>query len=144
MRRVDNGGMPENSTPAVRLLAPSQVAEILGVGVDEVIALVMDGRLRGMRVGAPAQWRVEEASISTYLDDQAEEARRIALWHQSQTASFPELWAPASCATRTDHRQRRTAASSRTQATTSNGMMRNPVTDAARRGDPGSCRARSR
>lgn len=92
VRRVDNGGVPENSTPAVRLLAPSQVAEILGVGVDEVIALVMDGRLRGMRVGAPAQWRVDEASISTYLDDQAEEARRIALWHQSQTASFPELW----------------------------------------------------
>ena len=27
-----------------------------------------------------------------WFDDQAEEARRIALWHQSQEASFPELW----------------------------------------------------
>ena len=30
--------------------------------------------------------------IEDYLNDQAEEARRIALWRQSQTASFPELW----------------------------------------------------
>ncbi|MBD3752767.1 MAG: DNA-binding protein, partial [Micrococcales bacterium] len=27
-----------------------------------------------------------------YLDDQVEQTRRMALWHQSQTASFPELW----------------------------------------------------
>ena len=49
-------------------------------------------RLRGVRVGSPARWRVEEASVAEYLDEQAEEARRIALWHQSNEASFPELW----------------------------------------------------
>ena len=69
-----------------------QVAEILGVSVDEVISLVEHARLRGMRVGSPARWRVEEASVAEYLDEQAEEARRIALWNQSNEASFPELW----------------------------------------------------
>jgi excisionase family DNA binding protein len=84
--------MPEHSTSDVRLLAPAQVAEILGVSVDEVMSLVEHRRLRGLRVGSPARWRVEEASVGEYLDEQAEEARRIALWRQSNEASFPELW----------------------------------------------------
>ncbi len=84
--------MPELPTPDVRLLAPAQVAEILGISVDEVMSLVEHRRLRGLRVGSPARWRVEEASVAEYLDEQAEEARRIALWHQSNEASFPELW----------------------------------------------------
>lgn len=84
--------MSDDPTSDVRLLAPAQVGEVLGVSVDEVMALVMEGRLRGMRVGSPARWRVDAASISSYLDDQAEEARRMALWRQSHTASFPELW----------------------------------------------------
>lgn len=84
--------MPESPTSDVRLLAPAQVAEVLSVTIDEVIELVMAGRLRGMRVGSPGQWRIEEASVAEYLDEQAEEARRIALWRQSNAASFPELW----------------------------------------------------
>lgn len=84
--------MPESPTSDARLLAPAQVAEVLSVSVDEVIALVLDGRLRGVRVGMPPQWRVEQTSIAGYLDDQAEEARRMALWQQSNAASFPELW----------------------------------------------------
>ncbi|MET0673755.1 MAG: helix-turn-helix domain-containing protein [Microbacterium pygmaeum] len=84
--------MPDSPTSDVRLLAPAQVAEILGVTVDEVMSLVEHRRLRGLRVGSPARWRVEEASIAEYLDEQAEEARRIALWRQSNEASFPELW----------------------------------------------------
>ena len=43
-------------------------------------------------MGSPARWRVDQASVADYLDDQAEEARRMALWRQSSTASFPELW----------------------------------------------------
>lgn len=84
--------MPQSSRSDARLLAPAQVAELLSVSVDEVIALVIEGRLRGMRVGSPPTWRIEQASVSDYLDDQAEEARRMALWQQSQAASFPELW----------------------------------------------------
>ncbi len=84
--------MSDDPTSDVRLLAPAQVGEVLGVSVDEVMALVQEGRLRGMRVGSPARWRIDAASVTDYLDDQAEEARRMALWRQSQTASFPELW----------------------------------------------------
>lgn len=84
--------MPGSPPFDVRLLAPAQVAEALAVSVDEVIALVLEGRLRGARVGSPAQWRVEEASVTEYLDEQTEEARRMALWRQSNAASFPELW----------------------------------------------------
>lgn len=82
--------MPDISD--VRMLAPSQVAEMLQIEVDEVVALTLAGRLRGARVGSPARWRVEAASVDDYLADQSEEARRMALWHQSQIASFPELW----------------------------------------------------
>ncbi len=84
--------MPESSLPEERLLPPATVAEVLSLTVDEVVALVLDGRLRGLRVGASAQWRIEESSVADYLDDQAEEARRMALWRQSNAASFPELW----------------------------------------------------
>ncbi|MCT9818719.1 helix-turn-helix domain-containing protein [Microbacterium sp. W1N] len=84
--------MPEHPSDPARLLTPAQVGEMLQVTVDEVLALVLDGRLSGMRVGSPAQWRVTPDSVEAYLDDQAEEARRIALWRESNAASFPELW----------------------------------------------------
>lgn len=84
--------MPENPPSDVRLLAPAQVAEVLGITVDEVMALIHERRLRGTRVGSPARWRIEEASVADYLDDQSEEARRMALWRESSAASFPELW----------------------------------------------------
>lgn len=76
----------------MRLFAPAQVAEMLQLPVDEVVALVLDGRLRGAKVGSPGRWRIEADSVEAYLDDQSEEARRIALWRESNAASFPELW----------------------------------------------------
>lgn len=82
-----------DSTP--RFLAPAQVAELLSIDVDEVIELVHHGRLRGSKLGSPPRWRVEEASLAEYLAEQSEEARRTALWHQANEASFPELWGTA-------------------------------------------------
>ncbi|WP_029146322.1 helix-turn-helix domain-containing protein [Microbacterium luticocti] len=84
--------MPDSPLDEVRLVAPAQVAEALGVSVDEVIALAMEGQLRGVRVGTPPQWRIDEASVTAYLDEQTEQTRRMALWRQSNAASFPELW----------------------------------------------------
>ncbi|MEE6389465.1 MULTISPECIES: helix-turn-helix domain-containing protein [Microbacterium] len=84
---------PHPQTP--RFLAPGQVAELLSIEVEEVIALVHAGHLRGAPLGSPPRWRVEETSIEEYLAAQTEEARRMALWRQSQAASFPELWGPA-------------------------------------------------
>lgn len=86
--------MPATPASASRFLAPAQVAELLGVEVDEVIALILSGRLRGAQLGTPARWRVQEQSIADYLAEQTEEARRMALWHQADEASFPEVWGP--------------------------------------------------
>lgn len=92
--------MPDSSASAPRFLAPAQVAELLSIEVDEVIALVYEGRLRGSQLGSPARWRIEESSLAEYLDAQSEEARRMALWRQSNEASFPEVWgAPRSQST---------------------------------------------
>ncbi|WP_417554174.1 helix-turn-helix domain-containing protein [Microbacterium sp.] len=84
--------MPEASDMAPRFLAPAQVAELMSIEVDEVIHLVQEGRLRGSQLGSPPRWRVEEASIADYLAEQAEDARRSALWRQANEASFPEVW----------------------------------------------------
>lgn len=84
--------MSDSPLSAPRYLAPAQVAELLSIEVDEVIELVLAGRLRGAQLGAPARWRVEEASIEGYLAEQTEESRRMALWRQSHEASFPEIW----------------------------------------------------
>lgn len=84
--------MPETPESGTRMFAPAQVAEMLELPVDEVVALVLEGRLRGAKVGTPARWRIDADSVDGYLDDQAEEARRIALWRESNAASFPELW----------------------------------------------------
>lgn len=78
--------------PDSRLLAPAQVAELLGISVDDVVDLVRTARIRGVRVGSSAQLRVFARSVSDYLDDLAEEERLAALWRESNEASFPELW----------------------------------------------------
>jgi hypothetical protein len=88
--------MPDSSRSASRFLAPAQVAELLDIDVDEVIALVLDGSLRGAQLGSPARWRVEEPSIEAYLAEQSEQSRRMALWRQSNEASFPEVWGTSS------------------------------------------------
>jgi len=84
-------GVGDAAAPS-RHLAPAQVAELLSVEVSAVMALVHEGRLRGLRVGSPAVWRIDQSSVERYLEEQAEEARRMALWHESRIASFPELW----------------------------------------------------
>ena len=84
--------MADSPASAPRFLAPAQVAELLSIEVDEVIALVLSGRLRGAQLGTPARWRVAEESIAEYLAEQAEDARRMALWRQADAASFPEVW----------------------------------------------------
>ncbi|WP_226532655.1 helix-turn-helix domain-containing protein [Microbacterium paraoxydans] len=84
--------MPAPTSRAPRFLAPAQVAELLNLGVGEVIDLVQEGRLRGAQLGSPPRWRVEESSLEDYLADESETSRRMALWRQSQVASFPEVW----------------------------------------------------
>ncbi len=84
--------MLEPPLSTARLVAPSAVAEVLGVTVDEVVALVQRGELRAARTGVPARLRIDEQSVAAYLAAQIEAERRMALWQQSAEASFPELW----------------------------------------------------
>jgi len=84
--------MPDAVVPPTRFLAPAQVAELLAIEVEEVIALVLAGELRGTQLGSPARWRIEECSVTEYVDAQTEISRRMALWQQADAASFPELW----------------------------------------------------
>lgn len=88
------------SPDRARFLAPAQVAEILQIEVDEVIALIVDGSLGGAKLGSPPRWRIEAASVEDYLAARVEDARRSALWQQSQLASFPELWGRRGSASR--------------------------------------------
>lgn len=78
-----------------RHLTPAQVAELLNIESDEVLELVAAGQLVGRQVGNPPRWRIAESSINAYLEDQTEQARLMALWRQSNEASFPELWGVA-------------------------------------------------
>jgi len=84
--------MPEPHPSQAPLMTAEQVAESLAIDVEEVVALILDGRLAGAQVGNPPRWRVTADSVEAYLDDAAEEARRMALWRESNAASFPELW----------------------------------------------------
>ncbi|WP_231901819.1 helix-turn-helix domain-containing protein [Microbacterium sp. T32] len=84
--------MPEAPSPPDRFASPESVARMLGIEVPGVLSLVGEGRIRGVRVGPGQEWRIELDSVEDYLDDQAENVRRTALWEQSQAASFPELW----------------------------------------------------
>lgn len=86
------GSMPEPQLSAARLIAPAAVADLLGISVDEVVELVAQAQLRGVRVGSPARLRIDEQSVSEYLAAQIEAERRMALWSESREASFPELW----------------------------------------------------
>lgn len=87
-----NDRVSEAPSPPDRFATPESVARVLGIDVATVLSLVTEGRIRGVWIGDPETCRVELDSVEGYLDDQAENARRTALWLQSQTASFPELW----------------------------------------------------
>jgi len=79
-------------SPNSRYIDPETVANRLGTSPDEVISLITRGEIRGIQLGDPPRWVVDEASVTAFIDDRIEIARRSALWRQSQEASFPELW----------------------------------------------------
>lgn len=84
--------MHSPASPAARFLTLAQAAELLTLEIDDVLALLHEGALRGVQLGTNAQWRVEQDSVGDYIDEQIEQTRRMHLWHQSNAASFPELW----------------------------------------------------
>ena len=81
------------SVGGARFLTLSDVAEVLNVSATEVGNLVRNGELAAMRVGSGGVWRVERATLESFIEAQHEEARRMSLWQQSNIASiidFPQ------------------------------------------------------
>lgn len=84
--------MNDDSSPLERFAGLDDVAAALALTPEEVLDLVHEGHLRGVRVGSPDRWRIDLDSVDAHVDERAEDVRRAALWRQSQAASFPDLW----------------------------------------------------
>lgn len=81
--------VPSNSVG--RFLTLADTAEILSVSAAEALDLVRTGELPAIRVGTGGSWRVERVVLESYIEARYEEARRMALWRQSDFANIPEL-----------------------------------------------------
>ncbi len=75
-----------------RFLTLTDVAEVLALTAAEVVALVRSGELPAIRLGSIGQWRVEQAVLASFIADKYEEARRMSVWHDAQTADVAELF----------------------------------------------------
>lgn len=74
-----------------RFLSLADTAEILSISAAEALDLVRTAELPAIRIGAAGTWRVERAVLEAYIEGKYEEARRMALWQQSDFASLPEI-----------------------------------------------------
>lgn len=74
-----------------RFLTLGDTAELLNVSAAEALDLVRTGELPAIQIGTGRMWRVERTVLESYIEAKYEEARRIALWEQSDFANLPEL-----------------------------------------------------
>jgi len=86
---------PPDPRGLARFLTLADVAEVLNVSASQAYALVRSGELPAIKVGGHGHWRIERDVLESYIAGKYEEARRIGLWHQSDYADLPELFAPA-------------------------------------------------
>lgn len=79
-------------SPAVgRFLTLADTAEVLSLSAAEVHDLVRTGELPAIRLGTTGVWRVERIVLESFIEAKYEEARRMALWQQSDFGNIPEL-----------------------------------------------------
>jgi excisionase family DNA binding protein len=71
--------MPDRSTS--RFLALTEVAEVLGISVSQVYALVRRGDLPAIKIGGRGQWRVEDTALEAYIAGAYESTRRFIAEH---------------------------------------------------------------
>ncbi|MBB5642086.1 helix-turn-helix domain-containing protein [Cryobacterium roopkundense] len=84
----------DDSAPAKdlgRFLTLADTAEILAITPAEALDLVRTNELPAIRIGSSHAWRVERVVLESYIDVKYEEARRRALWEQSDFASIAEF-----------------------------------------------------
>ncbi|WP_051973658.1 helix-turn-helix domain-containing protein [Cryobacterium sp. MLB-32] len=80
-----------SATELGRFLTLADTAEILAITPAEALDLVRSNELPAIRIGTSHAWRVERLVLESYIEAKYEEARRMALWEQSDFASIPEL-----------------------------------------------------
>ncbi len=54
--------------PGQRFLSLADVAEIMGISVAQVYALVRRKDLKAIKIGGRGQWRVERAELESYIE----------------------------------------------------------------------------
>lgn len=84
-----------------RFLTVADTAELLAVDVQTVDDLIRSGELPAIRVGSSGPWRVERTQLEVWIEEQYEQTRRHALWHQGEFADILELSAARSGRLRT-------------------------------------------
>ena len=74
-----------------RFLTLADVAEVLSISAADALELVRSNELPAIRIGTTGAWRVERVVLESYIDAKYEEARRRALWQQSDFGNIVEL-----------------------------------------------------
>lgn len=85
---VSPDGVP--SAQVGRFLTLGDTANVLNITAAQALDLVRTGELPAIRIGGGI-WRVERQVLESYIEGKYEEARRLALWEQSDYANIPEL-----------------------------------------------------
>jgi excisionase family DNA binding protein len=76
-----------------RFLTLADTAEVLNISSSQAYALVRSGEIPAIKIGGHGQWRIERSVLEAYIEAKYEESRRLSLWHQSELADLPELFA---------------------------------------------------
>lgn len=85
-------GSADDAPP--RFLSLDEVAGLLRVEHEDVLALVESYELPAFRVGDGGPWRVEHEVLERFIDDRYEAQRRAANLGLPEGDDFAELWGP--------------------------------------------------
>lgn len=82
---------PESSLPRRQFVTVAQVASLLALGEDDVLAILVSGELPAIKVGPRDEWRIEQSVLDGYLEAKYEEARRAALFEGFDFGSVVDI-----------------------------------------------------
>lgn len=82
---------PTSNRRFERFLTLADVADVLNVELDVARGLVESNELAAIRIGETGQWRVEQAALEQYIDDQYELRHREAMFAEQEFIDLPEF-----------------------------------------------------
>ena len=68
-------------SPKQRFMPLADVAQVLGISVAQVYALVRRGDLPAIKIGGRGQWRVEGEALESYIKDAYASTREFIKTH---------------------------------------------------------------